>query len=160
MARGQVVILAADFLLQIANFLREKFHRASALGTDHVVMAATVVLVLVASDTVVKGDFAGKAAFSQKLERAIYRGVSDMRIFLLHEAVKFVSGQVISSLEKGAEDGIALGGLLQADALEVTVEYLLGFAHHLARERGLVVDALLEHEGLVASQDIIGRYRT
>jgi hypothetical protein len=27
----------------------------------------------------------------------------------------------------------------------VLVEHLLGLAHHLARDRGLVVDALLQH---------------
>jgi len=60
--------------------------------------------------------------------------------------MEFVGGEVVAGFEEGAQDGIALRRLLEADTLEVLVEDLLGLAHHLARDGGLVVDALLEHE--------------
>ena len=63
--RGQVAVFAADFLLQVIDFLRKEFYRTAAPGADHVVVAAAIVLVLVAGDAVVKGNFAGEAAFRQ-----------------------------------------------------------------------------------------------
>ena len=146
-ARREVVILAADFLFELSYFLREKFHGTPAFGADHVVMAAAVVLMLVTCDAVVKGDLAGESAFGQKFEGAVHRGVSDVRIFFLDKAVKFVGGKVIACLEEGAKNGVPLGRLLEADTLQVPVKDILGLADHLARDRGLVVDAFLEHGG-------------
>ncbi len=62
-AGGEVVILLANFLLELSHFLREEFNRASALSAYHVVMATTVVLVLVARNAVVKCHFTGETAF-------------------------------------------------------------------------------------------------
>lgn len=59
MARGFVIVLAAYFLFQVIDFRGEKLNRASALGAHHVMMAAPIVLVLVAGDSVVKRYFAG-----------------------------------------------------------------------------------------------------
>src|SRR4029077_9712904 len=73
---------------------------------------------------------------------------------LLDQAMKLVGGEVIAGFEEGAEDGVALGRLFEADVLEMAVEDLLGFADHLPRDGGLVIDALLQHG--VASQDTTG----
>ena len=59
--------------------------------------------------------------------------------------MKFVGGEVVARLEEGAENGVALGGLLEANVFEVAMEYVLGFPDHLSRDGGLIVDALLEH---------------
>jgi hypothetical protein len=118
-AGGGVVVPAADFLLQLVHFARKKFHRTAALGADHVVMAAPVVLVLVAGDAVVEGDFAGQSALGQQFERAVDRGVADAGVFFLHQAVQFVGGEMVAGFQKGAQNGVALRGLLQADALEM-----------------------------------------
>src|SRR6266496_977127 len=64
-AGGHEAMLAADLVLELANFGREKFHRGATLGAHHVVMAAPVVLMLVAGDAVVKCNFAGQAATGQ-----------------------------------------------------------------------------------------------
>ncbi len=89
-----------------------------------------------------KGNFAGQSALGQQLESTVDGCVADAGVFLLDEAVQFVGGEVVAGFEEGAQDGIALSGLLEADALEVAVEDVLGFAHHLAGDGGLVVDAL------------------
>ena len=81
------------------------------------VMAAAVVLVLVARDAVMKGDFAGQSALGQKLERAIDGRVADAGVLFLHQAVQFVGGKMVAGFEECPEDGIALRRLLQADAL-------------------------------------------
>ena len=154
-AGGEVVVFAADFLLQLADLLGEKFDRTAAFGADHVVMAAAVVLVLVAGDAVVEGDFAGQAALRQQFERAIHGGVADAGIFFLHQAVEFVGGKMVAGFEEGTEDGIALRSLLQADALKVAVKDFLGLAHHLAGEGGLIIDTLLQHGGESIGQNII-----
>jgi hypothetical protein len=144
-SRSEVVILAADLLLEFADFLREKFHGTAALGADHVVMAATVVLVLVAGDAVVKGDFAGQATLGEKFQRAVDRGIADASILFLDQAVEFVGGEVVASFEKRAENCVALASLLQANILQVAMKYVLGLADHLPREGGLIIDAFLEH---------------
>jgi len=147
MASGEVVILAANLLLDMVDFLRKKFHRTAALGANHMVMTAAVVLMFESGNAVVEGDFAGQSAFGEQFERAINGGVSDAGVLFLHQAVEFVGGEMVAGFEKGPQDGVALLGLLQADIFEVTMEDLLGLAHHLARDRGLIIDALLQHTG-------------
>lgn len=144
---GDVAVLAANFLFELADFGREEFHRTAASSAYHVMVAAAVVLVLVAGNAVMKRDFTGEAALSQKFQRAVDGGVADTGIFLLDEAMQFVGGEVVAGFEEGAEDGIALGGLFESDVFQMAVENILGFAHHLARERGLIVNAFLQHEG-------------
>ncbi len=147
MAGGGVVVSAAYFLLQLIHFSGKEFDRAAALGANHVVMAAPVVLVLVTGNAVVEGYFAGEPGFGQQLESPIDGGVADAGIFLLDKAVQFVGGEVVAGLEESAQYCVALGRLLEAYTLEVTVEDILGFAHHLARDGRLIIDALLQHEG-------------
>jgi hypothetical protein len=146
-AGGGVVVTATDFLLDLADLLREKFDRTAAFGADHVVMAAAVVLVLVPRNAVVKGDFAGQSAFGQQLQGTVDGGVSDGRIFFLYKPVQFFGGKMVAGLKKRAQDGVSLGGLLQSDALEMAVQNALRLAHHFARDGRLVIDALLQHEG-------------
>src|ERR1044071_2322241 len=76
-AGGEVLVFVSDLLLEASDFLRKEFHRTAALGADHVVMAAPIVLVLVAGNAVVKGHLAGKAAFGQQFESAVDGGVTD-----------------------------------------------------------------------------------
>jgi hypothetical protein len=146
-AGREVVILAADFLLELADFLGKEFDRTAAVGADHVMMAAAIVLVLVAGDAVMEGDFAGQAALCQQFESAVDGGVADAGVFFLHQAVKFVGGEMVAGFEKGMQDYVALRGLLESDALQMAVQYFLGLADHLAGDGGLIIDALLQHGG-------------
>ena len=145
MAGGEVVVFASDFLLELSHFLRKEFHGTAATGADHVMVAAAIVLMLVARDTVVEGDFGGESALGEKLQGTVDRGVTDTRIFFLHQTVQLVGGEVVARFQKSAENCVALGRLLQADVLEMAVQDVLSLAHHLARESGLIVDALLQH---------------
>ena len=142
---SEVVIFAADLLLEAPYFLRKEFNRTAAAGADHVVMAAAIVLVLVAGNAVVEGDFAGQAAFGQQLQGAVDGGVADASVSFLYEPVQFIRGEMVAGFEEGAENGVALGCLFQTDAFEMPVEDLLGFADHLAGDGGLIIDALLQH---------------
>jgi hypothetical protein len=90
--RGEVVVLTADCLLELADFLRKELDRAAAIGANHVVMAAAVVLVLVARDAVVESNFAGQAALRKQLQGTVDGGVADASVFFLHQAMEFVSG--------------------------------------------------------------------
>ncbi len=65
--RGFIVIASADVLLQAIHLWGKEFHRTAAFGADHMVMTSTIVLMFEASDAVMKGDFAGKAALGQEL---------------------------------------------------------------------------------------------
>jgi hypothetical protein len=146
-ARGQIVIFAANFLLQVPHLLREKLDRTSTFRANHVVMAAAVVLMLVAGNAVVKRHFTGQAAFGEQFERSVNRGVSDPCISFLHQSMEFVGREMVASFEEGAQNRVALGGLLEPNAFQMAMENLLGFADHLAGEDRLVIDALLEHGG-------------
>lgn len=131
-ARGAVMMFAADVFFDLLDFGREELDRASALGANHVVMVTPVELVFVARDTVMKCHFTCKSALGQKLQGAVDGRKADARIFLLHQAKEFVGGKVIASFDKSAEDGIALAGVFQADTAEMFVKDLLGLVHHLA----------------------------
>ncbi len=73
------MVLASDLLLDFSYFLGEKFDRSAALGADHVVMAAAVVLVLITRNAVVKGDFASQSATGEELECAVDSGKANAR---------------------------------------------------------------------------------
>jgi hypothetical protein len=146
-ARGEIVILAADFLLKVPNLLGEELDRTSAFRANHVVMAAAVVLVLVAGNAVVKGYLTGQAALGEQFERAVDRGVSDPCVSFLHQSMEFVGREMVARFEEGTQNRVALGSLLQSNAFQMPVENLLGLADHLAGEDRLVIDALLEHGG-------------
>ena len=141
--------------LEFADLLGKEFHRTATTGADHMVMAAAVVLVLVAGDAIVEGNFAGQSALGQQFERAIDSGVADVGVFFLYQPVELVGGEMIAGFKKAAQNGVALSSLLQTDALQVAVENVLGFADHLARDGGLIIDALLQHGEGTAGQDTI-----
>ena len=147
MPRGEVVVPASDFLLELADSPGKELDRTAAVGADHVVMAAPVVLVFVAGNAVMEGDLAGQSALGKQLQRPVNRGVADARVFFLHQAVQFVGGKMVAGFQKRAQDRVALRGLLQADTLQVPMKDFLGLADHLAGDGGLIIDALLQHVG-------------
>ena len=151
---GQVMVFAADVFFDFPDFGREEFHRRSALGAHHVVMAAAVVLVFVAGNAVVEGDFAGESALGEEFQSAINSGVADAGVFFLDETVKFVGGEVVTGFEEGAEDGVALRGLLESDIFEVAMKDVLRLADHLPRDGGLIIDALLQYR----AHDLVSAY--
>lgn len=105
-------MLAADRLFDLPDLRGEELNGRAALGADHVVMAAAVVLVFVARDAIVEGDFAGQAASGEEFEGAVDGGEADAGIFLLDEAVQLVGGKMLASFEEGTQDRVALSGLL------------------------------------------------
>jgi hypothetical protein len=66
-ARGEVAVFASNLLFKFVQVRGKEFNGTAALGADHVVMTAPVVLVLVSSDAVVKCYHAGKAAIGEQL---------------------------------------------------------------------------------------------
>jgi hypothetical protein len=142
-AGGAVVVAAADVFFEFPDFVGKEFDRAAAIGADHVVVAAAIVLVLITRDAVVEGDFTGEVALGEQLQGAVDGGVADPGIFLFHETMELVRGEVLTGLQKRLQDRVALGRVLQADTLEVLVQDTLRFADHLGGDGGLVVNALV-----------------
>ena len=62
---------------------------------------------------------------------------------------------MLARFEKGLKDGIALLGVFEADALEMVVQHLPGFPHHLAGDGRLIVDASLKHGGEGSTRQVI-----
>lgn len=69
--RGDVAIPTAHILLNAFNLRREELHGAATLGANHVVMAATVVLVLVTRNPIMELDRTGKPTIGEKLQGAV-----------------------------------------------------------------------------------------
>jgi hypothetical protein len=102
-------------------------------------------LVLKPRDAIMEGDLARESALGEQLERAIDGGDAYLGVALLHETVELFDGEVLAGLDEGAEDGVTLLGVLQADALQMLMEALLSVAQGFARERRVVIDPFLQH---------------
>lgn len=139
------MVLVSNLLLDFSDFFREKFHRSAALGAHHVVMTAAVVLMLIARDAVVKGDFAGQATTREKLQRAVHGGETDAGVGLFDQAVQFVGGKMFASFEERPQNGAALFGLFEANAFEMLQENSFGLADVLRRDGRVIVDSFLQH---------------
>jgi hypothetical protein len=144
-ASRREVVFTTDLLLQLADLGREEFDGTSAIGANHMVMTAPIVLMFESGNPVMEGDFAGQPTFGQEFQGSVDGGVPDAGVLFLHQAVQFVGGEVVAGLQKCAQDGVALGGLLQAYPFEMSMKNFLRLADHLAGKRGLIVDALLKH---------------
>ena len=92
------MVLVPDLLLQAIDLRREKLDGAATFGADHVMMTATIVLMLVAGNAVMKRYFTRKTAFGQKLQSAIDRCKSDSGIALANQLVKLLGGKVFVRL--------------------------------------------------------------
>jgi hypothetical protein len=117
MPGGIKMIFAANLFFQLAQLRREELDGRIALGADHVVVAASVELVLITGRAVRKWNCAGQAAFRQQFKRTVDRGESNLGIFLAHQAKKLVSGKMVARLKKSTQDGIALVSMLEPNAL-------------------------------------------
>jgi len=149
-ACGFVVMLAPDLLLKPIDFRREELNRTSTSGTDHVMVATAIVLMLVTRNTVVKGNFTRKSTFSQKLKSAINRSKPNARVALAHELVKLLGREMLVGFKKGEQDGIALFCLLESDPFQVLMKAVLRLTERLPRYRQVIVNALLEHGSAAA----------
>src|SRR5579862_10026506 len=58
MASRLVMVLAPDLLLNPVHFRREEFHRGPAQRANHVMMAATVILMFEPRDSIMEGHLA------------------------------------------------------------------------------------------------------
>src|SRR5215467_8398615 len=108
-------------------------------------MTAAVELVLVARSAVRKWHHAGQPALGQQLQSSIHGGKPDLAVSFLDQAEEFVSGEMVARIEERAKDSVALLGMFQAYAFQVTIENILGFAHGFARRRSMIVNAALQH---------------
>src|ERR1035437_9862001 len=67
-ARRQVLVLAANFLLNAFDIARKELHRAAAFGANHVMMVAAIVLLFITGHAVIESNFAGQPALGQQLQ--------------------------------------------------------------------------------------------
>lgn len=140
-AGGEVAVFAADLLFYFFDLRGKELDRSAAFGADHVVMAVPVVLALVTGHAVVELHLAGEAAVGQQFEGAVDGGEADTGVGALDEVVQFFGGEMLVGFQEGAQDGIALAGVLQPDSFEVVIEALRGLANGFMRELGPVVNA-------------------
>ncbi len=51
---------------------------------------------------------------------------------------------MLARFKKGLQDGVALLGMLEANLLQMLMEDLLSFPHHLPGDAGLIIDPFLK----------------
>lgn len=139
------MVFTTDVLLDLLDLRRKELHRTPAVCADHVVVIAAIVLVFVSRNTVVKSNFARKATFRQQLQCAVHGGEADLRVLLLDEPVQLICREMIAGLKERAQDRVPLLSVLESYPFEVGMENVFGLAHHLARDRRLIVDSFLQH---------------
>ena len=139
-ARGHVVVFASNLFLYLVDLRRIELHRAPALRANHMMMAATVVLMLVAGHAVLEGHLARQSALRQQLQRPVDRGEPDPRIVALHQMVQFLRREMATCLQKRAQDCVALSGVLQPDSFQVVTKTLLGLPYRFMRELRTVIN--------------------
>ena len=61
-AGGVEMVFATNFLLQFTHLRREELDRHATIGTNHVMVTATIELVFVTGDAVVESHFTRQAA--------------------------------------------------------------------------------------------------
>ena len=138
-------MLARNVLLKLACFRRKELHGCAALRTHHVMVAATVELVLVPRHSIMKRHFARQPAFGQQLERAINGGEADFGVFLSYQPEKLIGGKMVARIQERPEDSVSLLCMLQTNTLQVLKKYLLGLADGFPRGWRMIVDSLLQH---------------
>ena len=65
MTGGLVAVLVPDLALKLIEIGRKELHRTAALGANHVMVAAAIVLVLIAGNSVVECNHAGEATLGE-----------------------------------------------------------------------------------------------
>jgi hypothetical protein len=143
MSGRSVMVLTPDVLLDLFDLRREKFHRTSAVCADHVMVIAAIVLMLVSRDAVVESNFTRQTTFRQKLKRAVHSGEAYLRVLLLDEPVQLICREMITGIKERPQYRVPLLGMLESYPLEMGMEYVFGLAHHLARDRRLIVYSFL-----------------
>ena len=108
-------------------------------------VASTIVLVFEARDSVMEGNFAGQPALGEQFQGPINGGEPDLRIPFSYKLIELIGREVFPRFQECEQNGVALLGVLEPDFFQVTMEYLLRVAQRLARNRGVIVNSLLQH---------------
>jgi hypothetical protein len=130
-ASGEVLVFMPDLALDTLDLTGEEFDRTPALRAYHVMVIATIVLVLIASNAIIERDFTGQSALGKKLQRAIDSSKADALVFLADKAKKLVCREMVASIQKGTQDDVALARVLQANSAKVTMKDAFRLTHHL-----------------------------
>ena len=104
-----------------------KLNDLATLRTDHVIVMLMFVIVFVVRASVTEADFACESGVSQDFQGAIDSGLTDGRIFFLHQLVEIFIREMVFSAEKNVENQLALRRAFQSLFLDVFKEDFLLF---------------------------------
>lgn len=122
-------VLGRQLILKRFQFGGKEFDDATTFGTNHVIVMLMLVIVFVVSAPVAKADLAGQPCFRQEFQRAIDRGLSDARVFLLDQAIKVFAGKMLFRAQEHVENQVALGRALEPLLLNMFEKNFLLFSH-------------------------------
>jgi hypothetical protein len=139
------MVPASDLFFDFPHLLGKELHRSAALGADHVMMPAPVVLMFVTRDAIVKSYLARQPTPRQQLQGPVNGGESDAWIGFPDQPMQFVDRKMFPGFKESPQNGAALSGLLQADAFKMPQKNPLGLEDVLWRDSRLIVDSFLQH---------------
>ncbi len=122
-------VLGGHLVLNGFQLRRVELDDLSAGRADHVIVMLMLVIVLVMGAAIAEPRFAGQPRISQKLQRAVNRGLPDVRILFAHEAKKIFARHVSFRAEKDFQDQVALRSSLEALSAKMFDENFLLFGH-------------------------------
>ena len=128
--------VACHLVLQRLYLGREEFDHFAAFGADHVIVMLVVVMMLVVGLTVTEAHLTRQTSIREKLQRSVNGCEADIRIDLVNEPVKILTGQVLLGTEEGVQDQIPLlrpaetGGLyMLKEQLSLCAEFVFFTSH-------------------------------
>lgn len=120
--RNSEAIPIGYFLLKLFDFAVFKFHDFAAVGANQMVMMALMGNIVVLR---LGAEMPGlcQAGFTEKIEGAVDRRESEVRIFLRQLVIHFF-GRDVFLLQERVEDELTLAGVLQLVFAEVCLQQL------------------------------------
>jgi hypothetical protein len=117
-----VMKFLSNTTFDLLNLGREELDRIAARRADHVVMVASIHVMLEPGYAVAKLNFFRQAALNKEFKRAIDGGIADSGLLLLNQVMQFFSGKVIAGCKEDPQNCVPLRTPLESKLGQVIVQ--------------------------------------
>ena len=109
----------------LLNLGGEELDRIAARCADHVVMVASIHVMLEPGYAVAKLNFGRQTTLNKEFKRTIDGGVADRGLLLFNQIMQLFSGKVIAGCQEDPQNCVALRTSLESKLRQVIVQNLL-----------------------------------
>jgi hypothetical protein len=120
-----VMKFLSNTTFDLLNLGRKELDRIAAHCADHVVMVASIHVMLEPGYTVAKLNFCRQTALNKDLKCAIDGGVANSGLLLFNQIMQFFSGKVIAGCQEDPQNRVALRTPLESKLRQMIVQNLL-----------------------------------